>query len=60
MSILASIVGTVCTWIVAFYFLGYFIPHVFVALFYKTKNLKKSYNATWGLVTGGSSGALPF
>ncbi|WPT16597.1 Very-long-chain 3-oxoacyl-CoA reductase [Picochlorum sp. SENEW3] len=56
MSILASIVGTVCTWIVAFYFLGYFIPHVFVALFYKTKNLKKSYNATWGLVTGGSSG----
>ena len=48
--------GTICTWIVAFYFLGYFIPHLFVAWFYKTKNLKKAYNAKWALVTGSSSG----
>ena len=49
--------GTICTWIVGFYFLGYLIPHIFVVWFFKTKNLKKSYNATWALVTGSSSGA---
>lgn len=53
---LSSLIGTTCTYLVAFFFLGYLIPHVFVSIFYKTKNLKKSYNASWGLVTGGSSG----
>lgn len=55
-AVFSSLLGTVCTWLVGFFFLGYFIPHLFVALFYKTKNLKKAYNASWGLVTGGSSG----
>lgn len=55
---LSSLIGTTCTYLVAFFFLGYLIPHAFVAIFYKTKNLKKSYNASWGLVTGGSSGEL--
>lgn len=55
-SFLSSFIGTTSTYLVAFFFLGYLIPHVFVALFYKTKNLKKSYHASWGLVTGGSSG----
>jgi len=55
---IATMIGTVCTWIVGFYFLGYLLPHIFVAWFFKTKNLKKSYNATWALVTGSSSGAF--
>ena len=55
---LSSLIGTTCTYLVAFFFLVYLIPHVFVSIFYKTKNLKKSYNASWGLVTGGSSGEL--
>lgn len=54
---LQALFGSFCTWIVSFYFLAYLIPHIFVATFYRTKNLKKSYNATWGLVTGSSSGA---
>jgi len=48
--------GTICAWIVGFYFLGYLIPHIFVTLFFKTKDLKKAYNAKWALVTGSSSG----
>lgn len=48
--------ATLCTWIIGFYFLGYLIPHTFVAWFFKTKNLKKAYNAEWALVTGSSSG----
>ncbi|MEW5298338.1 MAG: hypothetical protein WDW38_000928 [Sanguina aurantia] len=38
-------------------FLTYAVHHLFVALFYKTQNLKKKYNgAEWALVTGSSSG----
>lgn len=48
--------GTLCTWAVALIFLGYLVPHLIVAFFYKTKNLKKAYNAQWALVTGASSG----
>ena len=49
-------IGTICTYAILFIFLAYFIPHLVVAWFYKTKNLKKSYNAEWALVTGASSG----
>lgn len=48
--------GTVASWALALIFLGYFIPHIIVAWFYKTKNLKKAYDAQWALVTGASSG----
>lgn len=48
--------GAICTWIVASLFLGYLIPHCFVSWFFKTKNLKRAYNAEWALVTGSSSG----
>ncbi|EIE24820.1 NAD(P)-binding protein [Coccomyxa subellipsoidea C-169] len=41
--------------IVGFIFLSYLIPH-FVVTFLKPKDLKKAYNAKWGLVTGASSG----
>lgn len=38
-------------------FFTYAVHHLFVALFYKTQNLKKKYNgAEWALVTGSSSG----
>lgn len=50
------VLATICSWIVGFYFLGYLIPHIFVTWFYKTKNLKKAYDAKWALVTGSSSG----
>lgn len=50
-------IGTICTAAVAFSLLAYAIPHFIVAWFYKTKNLKKAYNAEWALVTGASSGA---
>lgn len=53
---LGSLIGTVCSWTVGIFFLGYLIPHLFVAWFYRTKNLKKSYKASWALVTGSSSG----
>lgn len=43
--------------IVAFIFLSYLIPHFIVSLL-KPKDLKKTYNAKWGLVTGASSGRL--
>lgn len=48
--------GSISTWVLALIFGAYFIPHVIVAWFYKTKNLKKAYNAEWALVTGASSG----
>ena len=48
--------GTLAIWALAFIFLAYAIPHLVVAWFYKTKNLKKAYNADWALVTGASSG----
>lgn len=48
--------GTLAIWALAFIFLAYAIPHLVVAWFYKTKNLKKAYNAEWALVTGASSG----
>lgn len=34
----------------------YFITEAIIALWYKTQNLKKRYNAEWALVTGSSSG----
>jgi hypothetical protein len=43
--------------VVAFIFLTYLIPH-FVVTFLKPKDLKKAYNAKWGLVTGASSGTI--
>lgn len=51
-----KMIGTLAVWVLAFIFLGYFVPHLIVAWFYKTKNLKKAYNAEWALVTGASSG----
>jgi short-subunit dehydrogenase len=55
-SLLLSVAKTMSFYVVLAIFLGYFIPHAFVSLFYKTKNLKKAYNAKWALVTGSSSG----
>jgi hypothetical protein len=55
-TVIMMIIGTICTYLVLFIFLGYFIPHLLVAWFYKTKNLKKAYDAKWALVTGASSG----
>lgn len=52
-----AMIGTLCTWLVALIFGAYAIPHLIVAWFYKTKNLKKAYGAEWALVTGASSGA---
>lgn len=52
MALLTTILG----WIVGLVFLTYLIPHIFVAWFYKTQNLKKKYSAKWALVTGASSG----
>jgi hypothetical protein len=52
-----TFIGTVCTYLVLVIFLGYLLPHLFVVFFYKTRNLKKAYNATWAIVTGSSSGA---
>ncbi|EFJ44212.1 hypothetical protein VOLCADRAFT_32150, partial [Volvox carteri f. nagariensis] len=37
-------------------FLTYVVQHLICAVFYKTQNLKKRYNAQWALVTGASSG----
>lgn len=34
----------------------FILHHLVVALWYKTQNLKKRYNAEWALVTGSSSG----
>lgn len=51
-----ALLGTIAGWALALIFLGYAIPHLIVAWFYKTKNLKKAYNADWALVTGASSG----
>lgn len=49
-------IGAIATGALLFIFLAYAIPHFIVAWFYKTKNLKKAYNAEWALVTGASSG----
>lgn len=49
-------IGGICTGLVLFIFLGYLLPHLFVTWFFKTKNLKKAYDANWALVTGSSSG----
>lgn len=34
----------------------YLLPIIYLSLFGRSQNLKKKYNATWALVTGGSSG----
>lgn len=52
-------IGAIATGALLFIFLAYAIPHFIVAWFYKTKNLKKAYNAEWALVTGASSGGRP-
>ena len=51
------VLGAVCVGLVAFIFGAYAIPHLYVAWFHKTRNLKKAYGAEWALVTGASSGA---
>lgn len=51
-----TMIGTLCSYLVAIIFLGYLVPHLLVAWFFKTKNLKKAYDAKWALVTGSSSG----
>lgn len=50
------VIGSICTALIAFIFLAYAIPQFIAAWFYKTKNLKKAYDAEWALVTGASSG----
>ena len=40
------------------FFLTYAVQHLICAVFFKTQNLKKRYNAQWALVTGASSGAF--
>lgn len=34
----------------------YLLPIVYLSLFARSQDLKKKYNASWALVTGGSSG----
>ena len=53
-----SFFGTVAFYVLAFIFLSYLIPHCIVALL-KPRDLKRAYDAKWGLVTGASSGELP-
>jgi hypothetical protein len=40
-------------------FVLYAIIQLLCGSFFKTQNLKKRYNANWGLVTGSSSGNRP-
>lgn len=42
--------------VVAFIFLPYLATHIVLSLL-PPRDLKKAYNAQWGLVTGSSSGA---
>lgn len=53
-----SFFSTVAFYVLAFIFLSYLVPHCIVALL-KPRDLKRAYNAKWGLVTGASSGELP-
>lgn len=53
-----SFLGAVAGWVLAFIFLSYLVPH-FIVSFLKPRDLKKAYNANWGLVTGASSGEGP-
>jgi short-subunit dehydrogenase len=55
-ALLIAVAKTCSFYVVLAIFLGYLLPHAFVSMFFKTKNLKKSYNAKWALVTGSSSG----
>jgi hypothetical protein len=50
------VIATLAIAAVLLVYLAYAVPHLIVAWFYKTKNLKKAYNAEWALVTGASSG----
>lgn len=52
----AGMLGAIACWAMALIFGAYALPHVIVAWFYRTKDLKKAYNAEWALVTGASSG----
>ena len=52
-----SLLGTVAGYFLCFIFLSYLVPHFIVALLLKPRDLKKTYSANWGLVTGASSGA---
>ena len=51
-----SFLGTLAGYVLCFIFLSYLIPHFIVALLLKPRDLKKTYSAKWGLVTGASSG----
>ena len=48
--------GTVALYGSSFVLALYVVPQVLLATLCKTQDLKKKYNATWALVTGGSSG----
>ena len=48
--------ASLCAWAVAIAVLGYLAPHCFVAWFFKTRDLRKRYDARWAAVTGASSG----
>ena len=45
-----------CGYAFLFSVLGSVLPSLFIRLFAKPKNLRKSYGANWSLVTGASSG----
>ena len=42
--------------ILAVFFLPYVLQHLIVAYLFSPRDLKKTYNAQWALVTGSSSG----
>ena len=53
---LIGVLGRVALYGSAFCLSLYLLPQVLLANFCRTQNLKKKYDATWALVTGGSSG----
>ena len=55
---LVDVLSRVALYVLAFCLSLYVVPQVILAFFCRTQNLKKKYNATWALVTGGSSGDL--
>ena len=63
MGLLLSLVLTPLSWaglLVMFTSFGlYAVFQTLCGVWYRTQNLKKRYNAQWGLVTGSSSGERP-
>lgn len=62
MSLLGKVVMTPLSWagmVWVFASLGlYVLFQALCGVWFKTQNLKKRYNAQWGLVTGSSSGEI--